>query len=200
VTELTDLIVYATPVGPLAADLATYLDEVRVRVGPNRAHDYPPHCTLTGFFHDLPGAVPSYESALERALAAVALPSPVVEIRGLRIEPAWHGLELTAPALAAVVAGFVRRAASGTRVDALRPKSWLHLSLAYEFDERDAARLAELARALVDPARPVAWELGLWERAGAAWHCHWRRPLADGAAAVDAPDRADDDGVVRSTG
>ena len=44
------LIVYACPVGELAEQLETYFSKSRLACGPNQAHQYMPHCTLTGFF------------------------------------------------------------------------------------------------------------------------------------------------------
>ena len=50
----------------------------------------------------------------------------------------------------------------GPDEDALRPKEWLHLSLAYDVDDLDP--YARLAVRSIDPTTPAGWELALWER------------------------------------
>jgi ubiquitin-associated SH3 domain-containing protein len=173
----SELIVYATPRGPLAAAVDGYLDAARREAGPNLAHGYPPHCTLTGFFHDEPSSVPTYVAALVAALESVPVADRSVLVVGLEIGPDWHGLTLDAPSLEAVIASFVPLAVSPSRADALRPKTDLHVSLAYGFAEDAAPGLAHLARTTVDPWLDVSWDIGLWERREQAWTCHWRRPF-----------------------
>ncbi len=173
----SELIVYATPKGPLAAAVLDYLDAAREAAGPNLAHGYPPHCTLTGFFHDDAASVPGYVSALGEAVDSVPVGAVAVRVLELRLDTEWHGLTLASAGLEAVIAAFVPRATSSTRLDALRPKTDLHLSLAYGFAPEAGPGLADLARTMVDPWLDVSWDLGLWERRGATWSCHWSRSL-----------------------
>ena len=67
--DLTDLILYAMPSGPLGEQIDRYLTQTGERFGANTAHQYPAHCSLTGFFHDVPGSIPEYLAALENAVA-----------------------------------------------------------------------------------------------------------------------------------
>ncbi|CAN5634059.1 hypothetical protein BH23CYA1_BH23CYA1_13090 [soil metagenome] len=47
---MPQFIFYACPTGPLAQQLATSFERTQRICGPNTAHAYMPHCTLTGFF------------------------------------------------------------------------------------------------------------------------------------------------------
>jgi hypothetical protein len=175
-----EYIVYACPRGELAAQLASYFAASRKLVGANAAHQYMPHCTLTGFFHDDPAAVEIYCAALEAALyrARPHQPRAALNILKLELQEQFHGLLLDGPWLKALIADFARSIRSPTRRDTLRLKDWLHLSLAYAFPPAQHEPLAELARELVDAQAPVAWELGFYEReVRGAWTCHSCWPL-----------------------
>ena len=168
-------IIYACPTGELAAQLSTYFQMSRATCGPNTAHRYMPHCTLTGFFHDQPSAIPIYVAALEAALvrAGPTQPKPVLTILGMELRPDFHVLPLDSPWLKGVIADFGRNVDSPTRQDTLRLKDWLHLSLAYEFAADQATTLAKLAEEFVDMSAPVGWDLRFYERhADWSWVCH----------------------------
>ena len=170
-----EYIVYACPVGPLATQIARYMEASRDACGPNAAHRYLPHCTLIGFFHDEPGAAGRYVAALAQALqcALPSQPPQALRVVGLELSPDFHGLLLDGPWLKELVADFAQRALSTTRRDALRLKGWLHLSLAYEFPPEHHETLAGLARDLVDATADVRWQLRLYERhADGTWTCH----------------------------
>jgi hypothetical protein len=177
---LAELIVYACPLGELADQLAGFFAESRRRCGPNAAHAYMPHCTLTGFFHDdlahLPGYIRTLGAALQRARPRQ--PQPVIQVEELRLEPGFYYLALAAPWLRGVIADFAHDATTPAPADRLRLKTDLHLSLAYEFSPAQATTLASLARELVSPTAPAGWELRLYERhAGGTWLCHAKWPL-----------------------
>ena len=127
-----ELILYACPMGPLAEQIGTYFERSQLQFGANRAHAYMPHCTLTGFFHDQASAIPQYVQATQQALNDH--PTGPVTIDTLRLKPDWHGLELTSPWLEQVAATFAAQTDLPTRLDAIRLKTWLHLSLAYGFE------------------------------------------------------------------
>lgn len=156
-----ELILYATPFGPLGEQLDALDEELQV-AGPTTAQTYPPHCTLTGFFHRRPAAVPRIVDEVAQTLAEVG-PCPVdgVEIVALRDEPGWIGLELRSDWLLAVTAGFVARHRVEDGDDALRPKDWPHVSIAYGDGDMAPAQ-ARLDR--IDPTLPAAWRIGLWRR------------------------------------
>ncbi|MDW3218951.1 MAG: hypothetical protein R8F63_10095 [Acidimicrobiales bacterium] len=160
-----ELILYATPTGPLADALADLFERLR-RDAPTTAQTYPPHCTLTGFFHR---ARTDVARAVDDARAAVAAAGPptLVTVDRLRFAPDWIGLELTAPWLLAVTEAFVDRHELAEGDDALRPKDWLHLSIAYGDGDLDAA--ARMAQRL-DPTLVAGWDVGVWERdADGSW-------------------------------
>jgi ubiquitin-associated SH3 domain-containing protein len=93
-------------------------------------------------------------------------------------EPTFHGLDLHAPWLKALVVDFARRADSPTRVDAIRLKDWLHLSFAYHFPPEQHHALEQIAQETIDPAAPVGWDLRFYERdESGAWICHAKWPL-----------------------
>jgi hypothetical protein len=173
VTEpLTDIILYATPSGPLGDQIDAYLAHTLERYGANTAHGYPAHCTLTGFFHDVARSIPEYVAALDDATVEVGVaPRPLVRIDGLRTAGEWFGLELQSPWLIDLAAAFKRRAPCVARPDEVRLKTWLHLSLAYGFDAMYADDLA-LAASSIDVFAEVTWEVALWQRDGSIWKRH----------------------------
>jgi ubiquitin-associated SH3 domain-containing protein len=161
------LIVYACPNGPLAKQLDAYFAAALSKYGPNAAHDYMAHCTLTGFFHDLPETIGWYAEHLATALdqQRSTRPTPPIRVTDTLFNREFHGLLLDSPWVKQLSADFASRAAaSPTRPDPLRLKDWLHLSLAYGFAPEQHERLAALARQLVDPIAPADWELRLYER------------------------------------
>lgn len=176
-SDLAELIVYACPTGELAAQLVAYYERAALDCARNEAHRYPAHVTLTGFFHDVLASVPVYRRALSEAVSAAPCP-PDVRVAGVMYEPHFHGLLIASPWLQALTADFATRAASPSRVDALRLKDWLHVSLAYGFPEDRHECLERIGREMVDPGAPAAWELRLYERRpGDAWTCHAAWPL-----------------------
>ena len=168
-------IVYACPVGELANQLDTYFAKSRLMCGPNSAHSYMPHCTLTGFFEEQTVAVPAYVQKLERSYKRLqrSRPQPVVEIKGFSFRSDWHGLELESNWLKKVMVDFACTATSPTRTSPIRLKEWLHLSLAYDFPGDQSDTLAMLAQDLIDPTTPVCWELRFYQRnPDNRWVCH----------------------------
>lgn len=174
-TGLARLIVYACPAGELAAQCDQFWAFAQ-GVGSTTAQTYPPHVSLTGFFRRPPSRVGSLVDEIEAALAATPDP-PVVEVVALRYQPLgpggglWLGLEVSSPYLTAMVAELVAGNDPGDH-DELRPKNWLHLSLAYGLvDDLDVYH--QRAQALVDPEAAADWDVGLWERtADGGWLRH----------------------------
>ncbi|MGK7910396.1 MAG: hypothetical protein AB4050_02780 [Synechococcus sp.] len=169
-----ELIVYACPTGELAVGLKDYFAVTMHHCGSNTAHEYMPHCTLTGFFHDRVGAIPLYVEAIEQALAAegVNKPEQAIAISGLRLESEFHYLAIQSAWLESVTATFAEFAESSTRVDALRLKTNLHVSLAYGFSSEQEGGLREIADGL-DWQAPVGWDVRLYER-----HSRLDRPIS----------------------
>lgn len=174
------MIVYACPHGELAEQIETYFEKSRLTCGPNSAHQFMPHCTLTGFFEDTVSSVPKYTQKLERSLKRFrrSQPEPAIEVKELAFRPDWHGIELSSEWLQKLVLDFVCTATSPTRKSPLRPKDWLHLSLAYGFVSDQVEVLQSLAQDLVDPQSPVGWELCFYQRnPDNSWICHQRLKL-----------------------
>ncbi len=188
---VTDLNVYAHPTGELSAQLERFAVESRDLFGPNNAHAYPVHCSLTGFFHDEPTSTPFYIEVLQSLLThhrgldvdSVGGGSNLsVNMDELRLSGSWFGLELSCPDLVALMESFAASDRSPTRSDDIRVKTWLHLSIAYGFDEQHGDALADLARRIIDPTTTTDWKIALWERtAESDWHCHWSEPLSQSA-------------------
>ena len=159
-----ELILYATPTGPLATALDALFDELR-SAAPTTAQSYPPHCTLTGFFHRDPEEVDRITGEVERATATV-VPGPVTVAR-LQFADRWIGLELNSRWLLEVTTAFGATHRLDPHDDPLRPKDWLHLSLAYGDGDLDGAR-ERIRRA--DLPMDASWVVGLWQRhADGAW-------------------------------
>ena len=181
----TRLIVYACPRGPLNDQIEAYYARTLNEFGANRAHDYMPHCTLTGFFHDDLFAVPRYIAALEKAVfgegekRAEESAAASLRITGMPLARDWMGLTLEAEALRRRIAAFAEIAHSPTRAEALRLKDDLHLSFAYGFAPEHQAALARIAAETINPDAPVEWDLRFYERRPAnQWVCHYFRSLA----------------------
>lgn len=169
------LIVYACPVGPLAEQLQGYFRKSRLLCGPNKAHNYMPHCSLTGFFRDDPATVQNYVEQLEACYQShwtVALKQSI-RVKGMEFKADWHGLLLYAPELKQLIQYFAKTTPSPTRQGDIRTKSWLHLSLAYGFKETGAKQLESLAQSLVNPEAEATWELRFYRRdEGNGWICY----------------------------
>lgn len=176
-----ELILYAEPGGELGARCAEFWAAMSAADAATDAQTYPPHVTLTGFFRRGPDRVMPVVDAFTRALDAAA-PQGLDGVRwvepaalGLQANHDWTGLHVTAPWMDAVVAAFASPASSAQPADAgedeLRPKSWLHLSLAYGagYDEFARAAAAEHAVELERLAAEAEWTVSLWRRDGSAW-------------------------------
>jgi hypothetical protein len=156
-----ELILYATPRGPLADALADVFDRI-AETRATTAQEYPPHCTLTGFFHRPTRDVSRIVDELKRSLLDVGtMPSNAVQIAEIHCRDDWVGLELQSPWLTHLTERFVHHHALRAGDDALRPKEWLHLSIAYGIDDnRHAAREIEE----VDFVKEVQWDVAIWQR------------------------------------
>ena len=169
-------IVYACPLGELADQLNLYYEKSLVVCDANAAHNYMPHCTLTGFFEEKTRSIPLYTRFLSCSLnrSLRSRPHPVISITNMTFRPDWHGLELQSPWLKKVMIDFVTTANSPTRREPLRFKKQLHLSLAYEFQSKHRETLAQLAQAVVNPE----WELRFYQQhTDNSWTCHQVWPL-----------------------
>ncbi|MEM1311599.1 MAG: hypothetical protein AAGF98_19220, partial [Cyanobacteria bacterium P01_H01_bin.153] len=100
-------------------------------------------------------------------------PTPPLEVSGMTFRNDWHGLVLASDWLKKLMLDFVCTATSPTRKSPLRPKGWLHLSLAYGFVPDQAEALKTLAQEVINFAAPVEWELRLYQQnPDLSWICH----------------------------
>ena len=171
-----ELILYACPRGALADQIDGYMRSSAQRFGRNAAHAFPPHITLTGFFHDIAETVPHYveccAEAIDNAPEAV---SPRINVVGSLFRPDFHGLLIDSSWAQEMTEQFAARAAavSETRIDEIRAKDCLHLSLAYDFAVADHDGLRMLTNEMVDPQADATWEVRLYERRPASqWKQH----------------------------
>lgn len=174
-----ELILYAEPGGDLGARCAEYWAAVSAAEASTSAQEYPPHVTLTGFFHRLPEHVPNAVVALQAA-ADATVPAGLDGERWaepatleLQANDEWVGLHVQSAWMDALIAAFVTSPAlvpAGPGEDALRPKSWLHVSLSYG-EQFEWARPAatDLAAPFAELAVEREWGVGLWRRTDFGW-------------------------------
>ncbi|XP_063831411.1 ecdysteroid-phosphate phosphatase isoform X2 [Ostrinia nubilalis] len=166
VDEPREYILYASPTGPLLAQLLEFWEKSKNLTGWNGAHNNPPHITLVSFFK-----APD-ETSLQLAKAV----KHVVETVGdppscpLKLEPYishnFMGLFVPdehAEYLKKMAVQYVKLVSSASAINLEPHVKSLHISLAYRFDEAAYDAL----RALVDdlqPLGPAGWQLRLYSR------------------------------------
>ena len=92
----------------------------------------------------------------------------------------FHGLTLDSPWMLRFTEVFARLAESPTRVHALRRKTWLHLSLAYEFPVAEHEALLQLATRWVQVEAQASWSIRFYQRnVDNTWICHGHWPLPE---------------------
>lgn len=170
--NLAKFIVYACPTGEFNTQLETFFQRSYLACGKNTAHEYMPHCTLTGFFHDDPNSIPDYLQALDLAYRETKDLGLSLEIQIIQLvfNSNWHGLELQAEGIKQLIERFSQLETSLTRQEDIRLKDWLHLSLAYGFKPSSQEELTALARE-IDLTADVAWELRFYQKLDANWKC-----------------------------
>lgn len=182
-SALCELILYACPLGELASALSVYFERSSTEVGRNLAHDFMPHISLTGFFHDRETSIPTYISDLDQICKTAPLAKPNdILIQELIFRTDFHGLQISSPFLQLIARRLQVASSSTSRRDAIRLKGWLHLSLAYGFPPDQHERLEELARLCIDVSMKAHWALRLYERqATCKWQMHgnWVLPTTD---------------------
>jgi ubiquitin-associated SH3 domain-containing protein len=168
---VAELILYACPVGPLATAIEAHWRQVESSVGPNSAHEYMPHVTLTGFFRAAPSEIHRHVEVIGQLVMEEPPPPSAVSVTGALYEPDFHVLTVESRWAARLARRFADRCPpTATRAAAIRPKDRLHVSLAYGFTPDDGPTLQRMSRAAVDPSLPTVWELRFYERlAPGAW-------------------------------
>lgn len=165
-----ELIVYACPVGELNEKIEAYFRKTRDVCGANSAHNYMPHCSLTGFFQDSETAISSDVEILNRLLKLSGIS---IKITGMTFKEHWHGLEIHAPELKTTIADFIAESQAISDPKNLRSKDWLHLSFAYNFEAGNYEILKKIALDSIDINAPVQWEIRFYQRhEDGSWTCH----------------------------
>jgi hypothetical protein len=168
-----ELVVAATPTGPLAHAIDAYRQAVAVRIGRNPAHDLPPHCLVVRSYHDRPSSVRAYRRAFAATLMNNWRRPENVVVTALSLHTTWHGLEIESQPLRALAANLASPSVGGTRPNHFTPHDRLRLALAAGFDHADHEALSELALRIVDPMLPAQWDVALWLRTEGAWAPIW---------------------------
>jgi hypothetical protein len=176
-----ELILYAEPGGELGARCAEFWAAMSAADAATDAQAYPPHVTLTGFFRRQPSRLPAIVDAFAGALDAAA-PAGLDGLRWvvpaaleLQVNDDWIGFHVTAAWMDRLVAAFCTPGSAaqpaGAGDDELRPKSWLHLSLAYGagYDESTRAAAADHAAELQTLMAEGQWTVALWRADGSTF-------------------------------
>lgn len=173
--EPEKFIVYACPIGELFKQVEGYYQISQTACGQNLAHQYMPHCSLTGFFEAPIDEMPIYLEALHQAYQqAKQQENPLyLQILGMTFKSNWHGLELEEIGIKKLITDFIQRIENLKLEVKIRPKNGLHLSLAYGFKPQDFQSLKQLALQYINPQTPTAWELRFYQRhLDGEWTCH----------------------------
>jgi hypothetical protein len=159
-------IIYVCPTGDLANQLSTYFTRSYEVCGPNSAHKYMPHCSLTGFFEFEDKDLDRWTTTIENVLSSMipSMPGPPVHIMDMVFRKKIHCLELDSAWLRTLISKMISTASSHGIARNVKSKSWLHLSLAYGFREKDAHKLKHLAVDTICPRSSVEWNLRFYSR------------------------------------
>ena len=161
-----EVILYATPTGAFADACDRYWATLDRLESSTTAQTYPPHCTLTGFFRRKPADI----RRVVGEVAAVSEATGALTVSAARLERRddWVGFVLQSRSFEAAIQGFVSGHIVEDGDDALRPKTWLHLSLSYGDGADPDLHLAQAAH-IFNGVKPGPWSLGLWRRRNGAW-------------------------------
>jgi len=171
-----ELILYAEPTGSLGARCAEYWAAVSAADATTSAQEYPPHVTLTGFFHRSESRLADVLAAFQAAVD-VAVPAGLDGSRWAgpvaleyQANDTWIGLHVQAEWIDAVIAAFTDAHRELDGEDPVRPKAWLNLSLSYgEQYEWAREQAAELAAGFAEVTTEAEWSVSLWHRHESAW-------------------------------
>lgn len=163
-------IVYATPGGRIETSCRRLWDLLARRGIATTAQMYPPHCTLTGFFPCPEHLLDDVAARLAGAVPGEWEPPPVLD--HLETDE-WVGLTVSSPQWEALAVRFADGCA-GLPIEAVRPKTNLHLSLAYgpEYVRHQHGHLVQHLFAAVDLG-DADWTIGLWTLIGTDWSQVW---------------------------
>ena len=168
------IILYANPLGHFKDELDEYWQLLTESSAQTDAQAYEPHCSLTSFIHnptrsDINLAVQAFNSTQMRSLGNESTPKPSTLILD-EDRPVEARFRIECPAWEEFAAEF-RDTCARLGLAGVRPKSNLHLSLAYGSGFRHNFHGTE-ARKRFSGINPsvINWELVLWHRDdGGVW-------------------------------
>ena len=158
--NLHELILYATPTGDLLSWCNDYFD-IAAQHGGTEAQNYPPHCSMTGFFHR---SASRSNEAIDALSNIGAKPTDIpIDSLNLSIDkPDWLGIEIQSEMLKTITSLFSSNYKHLSDEDPLRVKEWLHLSLAYGV--KDINPFKKALNNICDLPSESSWEVALWQR------------------------------------
>ena len=170
----TRLILYACPTGPLHQELETYFMYVEQQFGPNGAHKYPPHVTLTSFF-SVPDKRQVGAIAAELRTAFRGKPAPSffmrdVVLRGTRSPGRTVKIAMVCPWIEAPMLEFRAKVAHMVHSQvSVKPSQSHHLSLAYSYRVSDHDTIVSSVRDRISAFRhsntPAENSVAMWSSA-----------------------------------
>lgn len=183
-TKQARFILYACPLGGFADQLEQFYAESSQTIGRTPAQDYMPHSSLTGFFIDTEinpkPYIDSFVPLLDKHLADI--PTPPITITNLKMNDLFIGFELEAQWIKDMVRTWKNSIDIPTLLEPIRPKDWLHLSLAYKFPEEKKNAYTVLAQKYFPELPASEWEIRFYQRNGNdgnhTWTCHQTWQLA----------------------
>ncbi|RUS14644.1 hypothetical protein BC937DRAFT_93514 [Endogone sp. FLAS-F59071] len=173
------LIVYLepSPASSFYKSLSTFLATSLTRFGPNGAHHYHPHCSMTGYFKVAPGGDDDLDLTSAKATLigildeqiSARLPMPPPAIAGIiSYKPGVLLVGLEAPEVYHAVVKKFAEASAETTEDHVREKRIDHISLAYgDLNDGVVEEMEQEARELLkreeEEAGVLEWDVVLYE-------------------------------------
>ncbi len=166
-----DYILDLRPAGALGKQLSKFWKRVKDRNLKNPAVlNYPPHCSLTGFFPGKTAAEEEYIEALKQAVNERK--SITINIKTLQQKPKLDFIHLTSPDLFAITSKFVKLIGISPEFIKGKPKTFgYHISLRQKTDEKITPAIRKLENKTLNLkaknlSENTTWALYLYRKSG----------------------------------